>query len=71
MVTEREKVLDELKTIELKLMNHHDAHVRHQWGLTSDAILGERSVWSDIESEEELRAALSSANALMQGEVVH
>jgi len=30
MVTEKEKVLDELKTVELRLLNHSDAHVRHQ-----------------------------------------
>jgi len=70
MVTEKEKVLDELKTVELRLLNHSDAHVRHQWGVTSDAILGERSVWGDIEDEEELRGALNSATALLQGQVV-
>jgi aspartokinase-like uncharacterized kinase len=70
MVTEKEKVLDELKTVELRLLNHSDAQVRHQWGVTSDAILGERSVWGDIEDEEELREALNNATALLQGQVV-
>ena len=68
MVTAKEKVIDELKTVELRLLNHRDAHVRHQWGVASDAILGERSVWSDIEDEEELRRALESANTLMSGQ---
>jgi len=38
--------------------------------VTSDAILGERSVWGDIEDEEELREALNNATALLQGQVV-
>lgn len=67
MVTEKEKVIDELKTIELKLMNHSDAQVRYKWGVTSDGILGERSVWNDIEDQDELHKALNSAKSLLKG----
>lgn len=62
---EKETILNELRTIELKLWNHKNAEVRHGWAAIADDILGKRSVWEEVDNLEELRSALERAKSML------
>lgn len=65
-MTDREKLLNDLNTVDLKLMNHHSSDVRYEWAGMCDAALGDRSVWADMTDDAEIRKMLDNGLAFWE-----
>lgn len=47
MTEERTKLLNEVKAVELRMLNHKSADVRYAWGEKTQELAGDRS-WDDV-----------------------